>query len=89
VTPSWAWMTIRRYWYNEYPLKALASSQLISTQIEIQMNVPPCEHCGGIIKLDVVMFGDNVPSATVFTAYAAVSICDSLLWCVHHGKCPP
>lgn len=38
------------------------------------MNVPSCQECGGIIKLDVVMFGDNVPAPTVASAYAAVSM---------------
>lgn len=38
----------------------------------VQMVVPACEECGGIIKLDVVMFGDNVPGARVASAHAAV-----------------
>ena len=34
--------------------------------------VPSCESCGGVLKPDVVFFGENVPKARVQRCYAAV-----------------
>ncbi len=34
--------------------------------------VPDCESCGGVLKPDVVFFGENVPVARVARCYAAV-----------------
>ena len=34
--------------------------------------VPPCDRCGGILKPDVVFFGENVPKARVQRCYDAV-----------------
>ncbi len=34
--------------------------------------VPACESCGGVLKPDVVFFGENVPAARVERCYAAV-----------------
>jgi NAD-dependent SIR2 family protein deacetylase len=34
--------------------------------------VPPCEACGGVLKPDVVFFGENVPKARVQRCYDAV-----------------
>ena len=34
--------------------------------------VPPCEACGGVLKPDVVFFGENVPAARVERCFAAV-----------------
>ena len=34
--------------------------------------VPGCEGCGGILKPDVVFFGENVPAPRVERCYAAV-----------------
>ena len=34
--------------------------------------VPDCAECGGILKPDVVFFGENVPAARVERCYAAV-----------------
>jgi NAD-dependent SIR2 family protein deacetylase len=34
--------------------------------------VPGCERCGGVLKPDVVFFGENVPAARVERCYAAV-----------------
>ena len=41
--------------------------------------VPDCAHCGGILKPDVVFFGDNVPKARVEQAYAWVDEADAVL----------
>lgn len=41
--------------------------------------VPGCERCGGIVKPDVVMFGESVPRERVRQATAAVARADALL----------
>ena len=41
--------------------------------------VPDCHHCGGIVKPDVVMFGEAVPKERVEKAMAAVERTDALL----------
>jgi NAD-dependent SIR2 family protein deacetylase len=41
--------------------------------------VVDCASCGGILKPDVVFFGENVPAATVTRAFALTDSCSSLL----------
>lgn len=41
--------------------------------------VPPCETCGGVVKPDVVFFGENVPAGTVGDAWALYEAGDVLL----------
>ena len=41
--------------------------------------VPGCPSCGGIVKPDVVMFGENVPKTRVHEASASVNRSDALL----------
>jgi NAD-dependent SIR2 family protein deacetylase len=42
--------------------------------------VPPyCERCGGLVKPDVVFFGENVPASTYQAAREALSQSDALL----------
>jgi NAD-dependent SIR2 family protein deacetylase len=43
------------------------------------LKVPGCKNCGGILKPDVVFFGDNVPSQTVERCMAALERADALL----------
>jgi NAD-dependent SIR2 family protein deacetylase len=38
--------------------------------------VPSCETCGGVLKPDVVFFGENVPKPRVERCYAAVDALD-------------
>jgi NAD-dependent SIR2 family protein deacetylase len=40
---------------------------------------PRCEDCGGLLKPDVVFFGENVPAARYETARAAVADADAML----------
>jgi NAD-dependent SIR2 family protein deacetylase len=42
-------------------------------------DVPPCEHCGGLLKPDVVFFGENVPPERVERAMAAIQSADAML----------
>ena len=41
--------------------------------------VPPCRACGGVLKPDVVFFGDNVPRPRVEAAFAITDAADVLL----------
>jgi NAD-dependent SIR2 family protein deacetylase len=45
----------------------------------VDFRVPACEVCEGIVKPDVVMFGESVPKARVEAAMAAVDRADALL----------
>lgn len=42
-------------------------------------DVPPCPHCGGIVKPDVVFFGENVPRERVAAAMDACRNADAML----------
>ena len=43
-------------------------------------DVPPiCRQCGGVIKLDTVMFGEPIPKATLDACFAEVQRCDTML----------
>lgn len=44
-----------------------------------RFEVPGCATCGGMLKPDVVFFGESVPRLRVERAYAAVEDCDALL----------
>lgn len=44
-------------------------------------DVLPCDKCGGVLKPDVVFFGDNVPKARVETCFHALGDADGLLVC--------
>ena len=44
-----------------------------------RFDVPPCPACGGIVKPDVVFFGENVPKERVTAGYEAVERSDGLL----------
>ena len=41
--------------------------------------VPPCRSCGGVLKPDVVFFGENVPRPRVEAAFAALDRADAVL----------
>lgn len=44
-----------------------------------RFTVPPCTVCGGILKPDVVFFGENVPRSRVDTAWAHLGRADAML----------
>ncbi len=44
-----------------------------------QFQVPDCQQCGGVVKPDVVFFGENVPRERVTVAMQAVEQADALL----------
>lgn len=44
-----------------------------------RFTIPSCEHCGGILKPDVVFFGENVPRERVTNAMQALASADAML----------
>lgn len=52
--------------------------ELTEAQVE-NFNVPDCENCGGILKPDIVFFGDNMPRDVVQDVKANVENSDALL----------
>ncbi|KAL5648503.1 hypothetical protein ACJX0J_039312, partial [Zea mays] len=46
---------------------------------EQDFEIPSCHQCGGVLKPDVVMFGDNVPQERAESAKEAARTCDALL----------
>jgi len=42
-------------------------------------DVPPCPDCGGVLKPDVVFFGENVPRDRVETAFHHLGAADAML----------
>ena len=43
------------------------------------LRIPACERCGGLVKPDVVLFGENVPRPRVDAAFAALAGADAML----------
>ena len=50
---------------------------------------PVCPRCGGIIKMDTVMFGEPIPSATLEACSAEVQRCDAMLLVGTSGAVSP
>ncbi|ONK57613.1 uncharacterized protein A4U43_C09F2280 [Asparagus officinalis] len=46
---------------------------------EEEFDIPDCEKCGGMLKPDVVLFGDNVPKERADKAMEAAKSCDAFL----------
>ena len=51
----------------------------LAAELLAGFNVPSCEACGGVLKPNVVFFGEGVPRETVADAYALVDAADALL----------
>ena len=51
----------------------------VSEEAIRSFNVPACERCGGVLKPDVVFFGENVPKARVLRAWDMYERADVLL----------
>ena len=48
-------------------------------ELEATFRVPPCRVCGGVLKPDVVFFGENVPKRRVLRAYDLLAEADALV----------
>ncbi|EPS67148.1 hypothetical protein M569_07628, partial [Genlisea aurea] len=51
----------------------------IDEKLEEGLDIPSCHRCNGILKPDVVFFGDNVPKGRADRAMEAVRGCDAFL----------
>ena len=51
----------------------------IAQRLARRLQVPECEVCGGILKPDVVLFGDNVPTKRAKKALHALQCAEALL----------
>jgi NAD-dependent SIR2 family protein deacetylase len=52
---------------------------LLSPEVISSVCVPACQTCGGILKPDVVFYGDTVPRPVVDAAYSMVDASDGVL----------
>lgn len=51
----------------------------LAAELTAGLAIPACERCGGVLKPDVVLFGDNVPRDTVGRCYGWVDAARVLL----------
>ncbi|MGQ0622523.1 MAG: NAD-dependent protein deacetylase [Panacagrimonas sp.] len=70
LNPDWAALAADQAPDGDADLDALDFSGFV---------VPDCEHCGGLLKPDVVFFGANVPAAAVGRAMRALDEADAML----------
>jgi NAD-dependent SIR2 family protein deacetylase len=62
---------------RERPLAPDGDAQLEADVSSVQ--VPPCPRCGGMLKPDVVFFGETVPPQKVRDSYVALEEADAVL----------
>ncbi|KAK2714518.1 NAD-dependent protein deacylase Sirt4-like [Artemia franciscana] len=70
--------------YNEEhivkPIEVRPDSDVELTQMQIEgFFVPPCPNCFGVLKPDIVFFGDNVPKSRVDKVFNHLEESDALL----------
>ena len=66
-------------WHPEQYAVAPDGDADLPDELLKEFNVPHCTRCGGSIKPNVVLFGENVPKARVERAFAVVDAADALL----------
>jgi NAD-dependent SIR2 family protein deacetylase len=66
-------------WQNAEPVSLPDGDAELGDAIVTAFRVPDCELCGGILKPDVVFFGESVPAERVTRARRMVSDADALL----------
>ena len=78
LNESWrAWLDVRMA-NDEIQIAPDGDAELPSWTLE-DFRVPACERCGGVIKPDVVFFGESVPPARVQEAWQLFDEADTLL----------
>lgn len=75
ANPEW----IERVAEGPTPMSAPDGDAEVESVHEQSFVVPACDGCGGILKPDVVFFGENVPRPRVDEAWAMVDDADVLL----------
>ncbi len=66
-------------WVGLHALSAPDGDADLEAQDFAQFDVPPCTSCGGMLKPDVVFFGESVPRDRVDAVRAALARSDALL----------
>lgn len=66
-------------WQNRRAELAPDGDAEVPRSLMEKFQVPPCCECGGVLKPDVVFFGESVPRATVDRAFEAVDAAEALL----------
>jgi NAD-dependent deacetylase len=56
-------------------------SEKVQVRLEVGEKVPMCEVCGGIMKPDVIQFGQSMPQRETSEAQRRAASCDLLLVC--------
>ena len=52
---------------------------IVDSESIAKLQIPPCQRCGGVIKPDVVFFGENVPQQRVAAVYGALELANGLI----------
>ncbi len=66
-------------WYSEVAAYRPDGDAILDANAYETFHVPACESCDGVIKPDVVFFGESVPKARVAAGLSAVEDNDALL----------
>jgi NAD-dependent SIR2 family protein deacetylase len=70
----------RNPFFSRLSAKHLPDGDTMLEQVEFaRVDIPACESCGGILKPDVVFYGENVPATSVQQSYEAIDQADALL----------
>ncbi|CAM9506169.1 unnamed protein product [Chrysoparadoxa australica] len=72
---NWRWLAEQR---ERQAVRADGDTELSGAKYE-DFHVPHCERCNGVLKPDVVFFGDQVPRDRVDKCFAAVGEADMML----------
>jgi len=73
------WETYTPPYAIDYLRHAAARVNRLRPEVLEQLDLPRCPHCGGVLKPDVVLFGEALPWATWRAAEEAVQQADVLL----------
>jgi len=66
-------------WYRRSAELAPDGDVDLPEAVSKEFVVLPCQRCGGVLKPDVVFFGENVPAARVEAAYSVTDRAEALL----------
>ncbi len=64
---------------NNMRLICLKCDKILKTEKELYREIPPRCHCGGILRPDVVFFGEPIPQRAITESYAEAKTCDIML----------
>ncbi len=56
--------------------KCFDCSRQVENVVETAVSLPRCPHCNGLLRPDVVWFGESLPAAAISRAFAVAQACD-------------